>query len=106
VVARRRLGRGASSCSAQHALRHDLLLVDPDGAGGNTVPPHDDEVAFDLARAVCRRLSACAPDGGGEFARLAVLRRGAGPELLTADDADAEMRARRGEHGPDGQPRR
>jgi len=33
----------------------------------------------------------CACDAGSEFARLAVLRQGADPEFLTADDADVEI---------------
>ncbi len=70
---------------------HDLLLVDPDGGEATLLTPHDDEVAFDSARLLSDGAVLCASDGGGEFARLAVLRRGAGPELLTADDADVEI---------------
>ncbi len=82
--------RGILVLRANTPFDHDLFLVDPDSGEATLLTPHDDEVAFDSARLLPDGSVLCASDGGGEFARLAVLRRGAGPELLTPDDADVE----------------
>ena len=70
---------------------HDLFLVDPESGDTTPLTPHDDEVAFDSARLLPDGSVLCACDAGSEFARLAVLRHGAGPELLTPDDGDVEI---------------
>jgi pimeloyl-ACP methyl ester carboxylesterase len=70
---------------------HDLLRVDPDSGAVSPLTPHDGEIAFDSARLLADGSVLCACDAGSEFARLAVLRPGASPELLTPDDADVEL---------------
>jgi dipeptidyl aminopeptidase/acylaminoacyl peptidase len=70
---------------------HDLLLVDPESGGAAALTPHDGEVAFDSACLLPDGAVLCACDAGSEFARLALLRQGAPPELLTPDDADVEV---------------
>jgi dipeptidyl aminopeptidase/acylaminoacyl peptidase len=69
---------------------HDLFLVDPGSGALTHLTPHDGEVAYDSARLLPDGSVLCACDAGGEFARLALLRPGADPELLTPDDADVE----------------
>ena len=69
---------------------HDLFLVDPESGALTLLTPHDGEVAYDSARLLPDGAVLCACDAGSEFARLAVLRHGAGPEFLTADDGDVE----------------
>ena len=69
---------------------HDLFLVDPQSGLLTHLTPHDGEVAYDAARLLPDGSVLCACDAGSEFARLALLRNGEEPELLTADDGDVE----------------
>jgi dipeptidyl aminopeptidase/acylaminoacyl peptidase len=69
---------------------HDLFLVDPQSGLQTHLTPHDGEVAYDAARMLPEGSVLCACDAGSEFARLALLRGGVEPELLTADDGDVE----------------
>jgi dipeptidyl aminopeptidase/acylaminoacyl peptidase len=70
---------------------HDLFLVDPASGESDRLTTHEGEVAFDAPRLLADGSVLCACDAGSEFARLAVLRRGADPEFLTPDDADVEI---------------
>jgi dipeptidyl aminopeptidase/acylaminoacyl peptidase len=67
--------RGILVQRANTPFDHDLFLVDPESGLLTHLTPHDGEVAC---------------DAGGEFARLALLRDGEEPELLTPDDGDVE----------------
>jgi dipeptidyl aminopeptidase/acylaminoacyl peptidase len=69
---------------------HDLFLVDPESGLLTHLTPHDGEVAYDSARLLADGSVLCACDAGGEFARLALLRDGEEPDLLTPDDGDVE----------------
>jgi dipeptidyl aminopeptidase/acylaminoacyl peptidase len=69
---------------------HDLFLVDPQSGLLTHLTPHDGEVAYDGARLLPDGSVLCACDAGSEFARLALLRDGVEPVLLTADDGDVE----------------
>ena len=69
---------------------HDLFLVDAESGLLTHLTPHDGEVAYDSARLLADGSVLCACDAGGEFTRLAVLRDGEEPELLTPDDGDVE----------------
>jgi dipeptidyl aminopeptidase/acylaminoacyl peptidase len=70
---------------------HDLFLVDPASGTLAHLTPHDGEVAYDSARLLADGAVLCACDPGSEFARLALLRDGVEPELLTPDDGDVEI---------------
>ena len=70
---------------------HDLFLVDPESGALTHLTPHDGEVSYDSARLLPDGAVLCACDAGSEFTRLALLRQGAEPEFLTADDADVEI---------------
>ncbi|MDX6573345.1 MAG: hypothetical protein QOC86_2501 [Gaiellales bacterium] len=70
---------------------HDLFLIAPESGELTHLTPHEGEVAYDSARLLPDGAVTCASDAGSEFARLAVLRAGAGHPLLTADDADVEL---------------
>jgi dipeptidyl aminopeptidase/acylaminoacyl peptidase len=70
---------------------HDLFLVDSASGTLTHLTPHDGEVAYDSARLLPDGGVLCACDAGSEFARLALLRDGVEPELLTADDGDVEI---------------
>jgi pimeloyl-ACP methyl ester carboxylesterase len=70
---------------------HDLYLVDAESGALTHLTPHQGEVAYDSARLLPDGAVLCACDPGSEFARLAVLRPGAEPELLTPDDGDVEI---------------
>jgi len=69
---------------------HDLFLVDAESGLLTHLTPHDGEVAYDSARLLADGSVLCACDAGGEFTRLALLRDGEEPELLTPDDGDVE----------------
>jgi dipeptidyl aminopeptidase/acylaminoacyl peptidase len=84
-------GDGILVQRANTPFDHDLFLVDPESGETTPLTPHDDEVAFDSARLLPGGSVLCACDAGGEFARLAELRRGAAPAFLTPDDADVEI---------------
>jgi pimeloyl-ACP methyl ester carboxylesterase len=70
---------------------HDLFLVDPDSGALTHLTPHDGEVGYDTARLLPEGDVLCACDTGSEFARLALLRGGLEPALLTPDDGDVEL---------------
>jgi len=84
-------GHGILVQRANTPFDHDLFLADPASGGLTHLTPHEGEVAFDSARLLPDGSVLCACDAGSEFARLAVLRQGADPEFLTADDADVEI---------------
>jgi dipeptidyl aminopeptidase/acylaminoacyl peptidase len=70
---------------------HDLFLVDPENGALTHLTPHDGEVGYDSARLLPDGSVLCACDAGSEFARLAWLRDGLEPELLTPDAGDVEI---------------
>jgi dipeptidyl aminopeptidase/acylaminoacyl peptidase len=70
---------------------HDLFLVDSESGQLTHLTPHDHEVGYDSARLLPDGAVLCACDAGSEFARLALLRNGLEPDLLTPDDADVEI---------------
>jgi dipeptidyl aminopeptidase/acylaminoacyl peptidase len=84
-------GHGILVQRANTPFDHDLFLVDPASGALEHLTPHDDEVAYDSARLLPDGTVLCACDAGSEFARLALVRSGAGPELLTPDDGDVEI---------------
>jgi dipeptidyl aminopeptidase/acylaminoacyl peptidase len=82
--------RGILVHRANTPFDHDLFLVDPGSGLLTHLTPHDGEVAYDSARLLPDGSVLCACDAGGEFARLALLRDGEEPDLLTPDDGDVE----------------
>ncbi len=70
---------------------HDLFLVDAASGTPTHLTPHEGEVSYDTARLLPDGSVLCACDAASEFTRLALLRGGAEPELLTPDDADVEL---------------
>jgi dipeptidyl aminopeptidase/acylaminoacyl peptidase len=82
---------GLLAVRANTPFDRDLYLVDAESGELTHLTPHEGEIAFDSACLLPDGAVLCACDAGSEFTRLAVLRRGAEPELLTPDDADVEI---------------
>src|SRR3954447_5990401 len=65
---------------------HQLFLVDPETGETTHLTPHEGQVVYESPVLLDDGSVLCACDAGSEHARLALLRPGAEPELLTPDD--------------------